>query len=143
MYKMNQDYFINHELMDTQHQYLFEMMEKAQILLKDENILYKYDELKKILKGLHDYTKMHFDEEIAIMESLNYPRLHLHIAAHQGFIDRLNSFDIDFEKISLGTQDQVIFDLMEYLKEWLQIHILDCDRKIVRFINGEKITAED
>ena len=75
--------------------------------------------------------------------TIEHRREILHIAAHQGFIDRLNSFDIDFEKISLGTQDQVIFDLMEYLKEWLQIHILDCDRKIVRFINGEKITAED
>ena len=143
MYKMNPDYLIGLELMDTQHQYLFELMEKAQILLKDENILYKYDELKKILKGLFDYAKMHFDEEIAIMESIDYPRLHLHIAAHQSFIDKLNTYEIDFEKISLGTQDQVIYDLMEYLKDWLQIHILDCDRKVVRFMNGEKITAED
>lgn len=141
MYKMNPDYFIGIELMDTQHQYLFELMEKAQTLLKDENILYKYDELIIILKGLEDYTKKHFADEIALMESLNYPRLQLHKEAHQGFIDKLNSFEIDAEKISLGTQDQMIFDLIEYLKEWLQIHILDCDKKVVRFINGENITA--
>ena len=55
----------------------------------------------------------------------------------------MNSFEIDVEKISLRTQDKMIYDLMEYLKEWLQIHILDCDRKVVRFMNGEKITAED
>lgn len=143
MYKMNPDYLIGIELMDTQHQYLFELMEKAQGLLKDENILYKYDELIKILKGLNDYTQKHFKDEIALMESLNYPRLQLHIAAHQGFIDKLDSFEIDAEQISLGTQDQMIYDLMEYLKEWLQIHILDCDKKVVRFMNGEKITAED
>ena len=143
MYKMNPEYFIGIELMDTQHQYLFELMENAQALLKDENILYKYEELIKILKGLEDYTKKHFDDEIALMESMDYPRLHLHIAAHQGFIDKLNSFEIDAEKISLGTQDQMIYDLMEYLKEWLQIHILDCDKKVHRFMNGEKITAED
>ena len=77
-----------------------------------------------------------------IAESLNYPRLQLHIQAHQGFIDKLNSFEIDAEKISLGTQDQMIYDLMEYLKEWLQIHILDCDRKVIRFINGENITVD-
>lgn len=141
MYKMNPDYFIGIELMDTQHQYLFELMEKAQTLLKDENILYKYDELIDILKGLKEYTQKHFRDEIALMESLDYPRLQLHIEAHQGFIDKLNSFEIDAEKISLGTQDQVIYDLMEYLKYWLQIHILDCDRKVVRFINGENITA--
>lgn len=142
MYKMNPDYLLGLELMDTQHQYLFELMEKAQGLLKDENILYKYDELFKILKGLEDYTKKHFKDEITLMESLDYPRLQLHIAAHQGFIDKLNSFEIDAEKISLGTQDQMIYDLMEYLKEWLQIHILDCDRKVIRFMNGENITVD-
>ena len=47
MYKMNPDYLLGYELMDTQHQYLFGLMEKAQSLLKDENILYKYDELIK------------------------------------------------------------------------------------------------
>ena len=143
MYKMNPDYFVGIELMDTQHQYLFEMMEKAQNLLKDENILYKYDELIDILEGLHNYTRKHFGEEVAFMESINYPRLQLHLAAHKGFIDKLNSFEVDAEKISLGTQDQVIYDLMEYLKHWLCIHILDCDKKVVRFLNGENITAED
>ena len=95
MYKMNPDYLLGLELMDTQHQYLFGFMEKAQGLLKDENILYKYDELIEILKGLEDYTQKHFKDEIALMESLDYPRLHLHIAAHQGFIDKLNSFDLN------------------------------------------------
>lgn len=141
MYKMNPDYLIGIESIDAQHQYLFELMEKAQNLLKDENILYKYDDLLIILKGLEDYTHKHFDEEIALMKSLDYPRLELHCKAHQGFIDKLTSFEIDAEKISLGTQDQMIYDLMEYLKEWLQIHILDCDKKIARFINGETITA--
>ena len=142
MYKMNPDYLIGNELMDTQHQYLFELMESAQTLLKDENILYKYDDLIKILKGLEDYTNKHFNDEINLMKSISYPRLQLHMTAHQGFIDKLNSFEIDAEKISLGTQDQMIYDLIEYLKEWLQIHILDCDKKVHCFINGENITAE-
>ena len=143
MYKMNPDYFIGIELMDTQHQYLFELMERVQTLLRDENILYKYEEIIRILKGLEQYTQQHFDAEIALMESMDYPRLQLHIAAHQGFIDKLHSFEINVEQISLGTQDQLIYDLMEYLKDWLQIHILDCDKKVHRFMNGEKITAED
>ncbi len=141
MYKMNPDYLIGIESIDTQHQYLFELMEKAQNLLKDENILYKYDDLITILKGLEDYSHKHFGEEIALMQSIDYPRLQLHEKAHEGFVNKLNSFEIDAEKISLGTQDQMIYDLMEYLKEWLQIHILDCDKKIARFMNGEKITA--
>lgn len=142
MYKMNPDYLLGLELMDTQHQYLFELMEKVQFLLKDENLLYKDEELFEILDGLRDYIKKHFEDEIALMESLNYPRLQLHIAAHQSFIDKVVSFELDAEKISLRNQDRMIYDLMEYLKEWLQIHILDCDRKVVRFMNGENITVD-
>lgn len=141
MYKMNPDYLIGIESIDAQHQYLFGLMEKAQNLLKDENILYKYDDLIDILKGLEDYSLKHFSEEVAFMQSIDYPRLKLHEKAHDGFKDKLNSFEIDAKKISLGTQDQMIYDLMEYLKEWLQIHILDCDKKIARFLNGENITA--
>ena len=138
---MNPDYLLGLELMDTQHQYLFQLMENAQNLLDDENLLYKDEELIEILQGLKDYIQKHFKDEIALMESLDYPRLQLHIKAHQEFSDKVNSFEIDAEKISLRTQDKMIYDLMEYLKEWLQVHILDCDRKVVRFMNGEKITV--
>ena len=89
MYKMNPEYLLGFELMDTQHQYLFGLMEKAQVLLKDENILYKYDELIEILKGLKNYTLTHFKDEIAFMESIDYPRLQLHKEAHEGFITKL------------------------------------------------------
>ena len=108
-----------------------------------ESFFYKDEELIEILQGLKDYIKKHFQDEIALMESMDYPRLQLHLKAHQEFADKVNSFEIDAEKISLRTQDKMIYDLMEYLKEWLQIHILDCDRKVIRFMNGEKITAED
>ena len=142
MYKMNPDYLIGIELMDEQHQVLFELMENAQRLLKDENILYKYDDLTKILKGLKDYSIKHFREEIELMESVNYPRTELHKEAHNSFVEKLNSFEIDFDKISLGTQDQMILDLMDYLLDWLKVHIMDCDRKVRLFMDGEPITAE-
>lgn len=142
MYKMNPDYLIGIELMDEQHQVLFELMEKAQTLLKDENILYKYDDLIKILNGLKDYTMKHFSEEIELMESINYPRLELHKLAHNSFVEKLNNFEIDADKISLGTQDQMILELMDYLLDWLKVHILDCDRKVRLFMDGEPITVD-
>ena len=76
-----------------------------------------YDDLVKILNGLKEYTLKHFSEEIALMESINYPRLDLHKEAHKGFVEKLDAFEIDADKISLGTQDQMILDLMDYLLE--------------------------
>jgi hemerythrin len=136
MYTMNPEYMIGLPFLDEQHQKIFSLMEDVQTLLKDENILYKYDELVKILEGLEEYALNHFDDEVAFMESIDYPRLQLHIAAHKGFTDKLSSFELDAETISLGTQDKIIMELMDYLTEWLQIHICDCDRKIAAFVNG-------
>lgn len=140
MYKMNPDYLIGIEFIDEQHQELFHLMEQAQKLLKDENMLFKVDELNKILLGLVDYSNKHFKEEVAYMESIDYPRLALHLEAHKGFYEKLHSLDLKTETISLGTQDDVIMDLMEYLTVWLQNHILDCDRKIANFVStGEAV----
>ena len=141
MYKMNPEYAIGIHELDEQHQHLFALIEQAQTLLKDEHILYKYDELIKILQGMKDYADRHFHAEEALMESLNYPRYKLHLEAHEDFCKKLDSFHLDMEGISLGTQDKVLMELFDYLNHWLQVHILDCDRKIARFINGEAIEA--
>ena len=135
MYKMNPEYLIGIDLMDEQHQVLFELMEKAQKLLKDEYILYKYDDLINILNGLKEYTHKHFTEEIEFMESVNYPDIEAHKLAHKAFVDKINAFGIDFDKISLGTQDKMIDELLNYLIQWLQEHILDCDRRVHIFMN--------
>ncbi|MFI3213874.1 MAG: hemerythrin domain-containing protein [Eubacteriales bacterium] len=140
MYKMNPNYLLGIEFLDIQHQKLFELMEKVQILLKDQNMLYKYEEIHTILHGLVDYSNIHFKQEVAYMESIDYPRLELHIEAHKGFQDKLSDIIVKYTNISLITQDEIIMDLMEYLTVWLQNHILDCDRKIANFINtGEAI----
>ena len=139
MYKMKPEYAIGISKLDEQHQTLFSLIDDAQTLMKDENILYKYDKLIKILQGLREYSEQHFNEEVSLMESINYPRLQLHIAAHEGFCKKLDSFSLDMDAISLGTQDKMLLEILDYLNEWLQIHILDCDRKIARFMNGEQI----
>ncbi len=139
MYKMKPEYAIGIPRLDEQHQTLFSLIEDAQTLLRDENILYKYDKLIKILDGMKDYADKHFAEEVSLMESINYPRLQLHKAAHDGFCQKVNSFSLDMDTISLGTQDDMLLELLDYLNGWLQTHILDCDKKISRFMNGEQI----
>lgn len=133
MSTMKQDYAIGVSELDEEHQNLFSLIDDAQTLLKDENILYKYDNLIKILQGLKDYADVHFETEVSLMESLNYPELKEHVEAHDGFCKQVDSFNLDMDTISLGTQDKLIEELLNYLKSWLQIHILDCDRKIALF----------
>lgn len=138
MYTMNPKYLINVEAVDEQHQTLFGLIDKAQRLLKDENILYKYDDLISILNGLKDYTKMHFESEIKLMENIQYPDLAIHKAAHDSFVEKIRTYELDIDKVSLGTQDTVINDILSYLLDWLQVHILDFDCKVGIYMNENK-----
>lgn len=135
MYKMNEEYSIGIPEIDEQHEKLFGLINDAQTLLKDENILYKYDRLAAILKGMKNYADRHFRTEVSLMEALAYPELESHIEAHDGFYEKVNSFHLDMETISLGTQDKIISDLLAYLESWLQVHIKDCDRRIALHSN--------
>lgn len=134
MYKMKPEYAIGISELDEQHQKLFSLIDDAQTLLKDENILYKYDHLINILQGMRTYADKHFQTEVALMENLNYPELESHKEAHDGFCKKVDSFHLNMETISLGTQNKIIEELLDYLNQWLQVHILACDRKIADFM---------
>ncbi|MGL5260173.1 MAG: bacteriohemerythrin [Lachnospiraceae bacterium] len=127
---------LNITLLDDEHVELFSIMNQVKSLAKDENMLYKEEELEKIFTRLKDYTKKHFIDEATFMEEIKYPRLSQHLEAHKGFTDKLFSFELEKVGISLKNQDILIYELMEYLENWLCIHIEDCDLKIAQFLNG-------
>ena len=87
------DYITGVVVLDDQHEQLFQLVHQAKTLFKDENMLYKFDELQKILKGLRAYTLSHFSTEEAYMEEASYSQLEAHRQLHQSFIEKLNQVD--------------------------------------------------
>lgn len=129
MYEMKAEYFTGIALIDEEHQQLFAYANEAYELLQDQFIADKYDRIMDILQELRDYTKKHFADEEAYMESINYKRIFTQKVQHQAFIDKLDS--IDLESIDAGdNQDGAIADLLEFLTDWLIHHILEVDTLI-------------
>lgn len=75
---------LNHELLDAQHQELFELANAAQRL--DPNNANKA-ELGRLFKEFYDYMGKHFKEEEAYMQSIDYPLYEKHKKFHESIIE--------------------------------------------------------
>lgn len=127
MYEMKDEYKIGVEHIDEQHKKLFELADKAYMLLKDEFTIDKYDKIVEILNELKEYTIFHFKSEEEYMESINYKRMFTQKIEHDKFIKTLE--EIDLKHIDQN-QDESLLKVLGFLNQWLTEHILKNDKLI-------------
>ena len=115
---------------DDQHQRLFDIIRETNDLIHEELLHDKYDEIVRLLDELREYTKFHFEDEEAYMQKINSPMLEAQKRAHQAFVDKLMSIDLDkLEEID-DNQQEYLHELIEFLGGWLINHILKMDTQI-------------
>ncbi len=115
------------DFVDSEHEELFRITDKANKLIRDEFVYDAYDDLTAILNELRDYTKRHFQDEEAYMERIHYGGLAAQRRAHEAFIEKIS--DIDLDEIE-GDPKIYLESLIEFLLGWLVNHILYTDMKI-------------
>ncbi|WP_072679621.1 bacteriohemerythrin [Arcobacter sp. LA11] len=126
-FKWKIDYKLGNELLDDEHQQLFDIAENA--------LNYNNTDIKSHIKiticELYDYMRVHFEDEEKYMEEIAYPELEEHKILHESIIHQMN----DFVK-QLSTLSIIEFEkkLIEYMDIWLINHILYEDRKIIKFV---------
>jgi hemerythrin len=126
---------LNHELLDAQHQELFELANAAQRL--DPNNANKA-ELGRLFKEFYDYMGKHFKEEEAYMQSIDNPLYEKHKKFHESIIEGMTK--ILKEKkgvVELQKSIQMI------AKKWLAEHILENDLQIEKWRKSNIVTDED
>jgi hemerythrin len=128
MYEMKEEYKIGVENIDKQHKKLFELADKAYMLLKDDFSVDKYDKIVNLLSELKEYTIFHFKSEEEYMESINYKRLFTQKIEHDNFIKALEN--IDYNALD-SEQDESLVKILNFLNDWLVEHILKTDKLIV------------
>lgn len=131
MYEMKDEYLLGIEAIDSQHRRLFELTEEAYCLLKNENMLFKCADIRKILVGIKEYTLQHFEDEEAYMKSKGYRDVEAHRKMHDAFALKVDEFEEHVNRLNIGTQDGLILELLDYLVDWLEKHICEEDRKYV------------
>lgn len=91
------------------------------------------DTAGRLIKDLYDYTKEHFAHEEAFMKKHNYGGLAYQEEQHKMFVEKIASFQRDFESGKLT----VSIDLLDFLSKWLLVHIKEIDMKYSTELAGK------
>jgi hemerythrin len=86
-----------------------------------------------VLKELQQYVIFHFKSEESWMEMYNYPDMNKHKLEHQEAIQKVNKFVLEYER----GQQTVDIELLKFLSDWLQNHILQADRNYIPYFRGK------
>lgn len=123
-FKWNERYAFGFESIDSDHKVLVSLIDDLYSALSK-------GEGKNVIQGivakLVDYTKVHFKREEFYMQSINYTDTAQHIAQHEFFIQKVDSF---MEKLDAGVSN-ISIEVITFLRDWLINHILNTDKKFV------------
>ena len=105
------------ELIDNQHKVLVGIINELFDSVQNKS---PESYIQRLIENLLEYTQYHFDAEEAYFDTLNTNDLELHKLQHKHFIEQLNEF---------ATTKLTPF-LLEFLLDWLVVHIQCEDRKL-------------
>ncbi|MDK2800925.1 MAG: hemerythrin [Clostridiales bacterium] len=136
LFKWKDAFSCNIREIDEQHQKLFKLGSDLNHLISLKDEFDRYDEIVGILNELKEYTSYHFNFEEQLMEKYNFKELDEHKRAHEAFINKLNeiySKDID------ANQSKVTMDIVIFIADWIEQHILKTDQRYKTFLNEKGI----
>ena len=125
--EFSDEYLTGIALIDGEHRELFNIVDRANRLVKTYDAVSGYDKIVDILLELKAYTIEHFRDEEEYMESIHYEGIDAQKRAHAAFIDKLEN--IDYNEMDENPQES-LQKLLEFLLGWLVNHILYVDKKI-------------
>lgn len=123
-------YQLDIQVIDNQHQEIFNLIREIEAVLNVEPTKYKRDNLAPLIEAYKEQAMRHFDTEEAIMEEMNYLEMNYseminHIREHEAILNHIESVNIDM--ISS------IISLVNFLKETMNAHMFNYDYKMSRY----------
>lgn len=117
---------VNIDSMDNQHKKLIELISDFYENIKKRSI---DENISKLIKGMKDYTLIHFTTEEKYMKKYNYPEYQSHKNEHEKFVAKVNEIEKKFNSGKMV----LTFEITNFLKEWVTNHILEVDKKYSDF----------
>ncbi len=123
-------YSIGVDAIDQQHQRLFDISNRFYDAWRRHA---GRDALRRIFDELLEYTGYHFAEEERLMQELSYPALAKHRRSHEELVDLVGKYRAQLESGMQGVETQAL----EFIKIWLNIHVLEDDRDIGDYLRAK------
>ena len=126
----NDAFSVGIQKIDEQHKKFFSI---TNLLFDSMRGAQDRDVVGSVLKELQQYVVYHFKAEESLMKMYNYPNMNAHKQEHDGAIHIVNKLVLDYER-GIHTVD---IELLKFLSDWLQNHILQVDRNYIPYFQGK------
>jgi hemerythrin len=126
MFLFTDDCLTGNKMIDDEHRNLFNLLNRASVLLADEFQEDFYQEIKDLMAQLEAYADMHFKHEEEEMVRLRDPELMHQRSQHNYFREKVHEYE--YSNIdSPEEQRSILKDMVNFLAKWLYHHILGSD----------------
>lgn len=122
--KWKAEYSVKVKEIDEQHKEVVETINKAHEAVNDSADL---EEIKQVLNDLVGLVRTHFSTEEKYFEEFNYEETDEHVEEHIKLTEKVLEFYNRFE-----AGEDIIKELLDFLKEWLEDHLITMDQKYVK-----------
>jgi hemerythrin len=123
----NNHYSVNVREIDEQHKKLIALANQLYDAMRAGK---GPDALDPVLHELVDYTAYHFECEERLLLQHGYPEHDEHKEQHDSLAEKTRQFMEDFTR----GQGSRSMDVMLFLSNWLNIHILEVDKRYATFL---------
>ena len=136
MFKWKDGFSVNVKKVDDQHKELFRLGTELYSLISAKDGYDHYDEIMTVIDNLAAYTVYHFEYEEGLMKVNGYDNFDQHKKQHDAFVAKIKSIkseDIDLKQRKVG------MDLIVFIANWIEQHILGSDMKYREYLNDKGI----
>lgn len=123
-------YSVNVPVIDNQHKKLIDLANQLYDAMRAGKGL---DVLGPVLTELVDYTAYHFECEERLLQQHGYPEHDEHKEQHDSLAEKARQFKDAFAQ----GQGSRAMDVMLFLSNWLNIHILEVDKRYAAFLSDK------
>jgi hemerythrin len=120
-------YSVHIAVIDRQHKKLIGLVGTLRAAMREGK---GKQALSEVLKELIQYTKTHFSAEEGIMKEHGYPEYAEHKVKH----DKMTQKVLDIQKQYQEGKITITLDLMTFLEDWVDKHILGTDMRYSAFL---------
>ncbi len=128
----DEKYSVNIEVIDEQHKKIIEVLGN---LFEEMGKKKSREVLKAILDQMIWYAGEHFATEEIFMKQYGFPGYEEHKKEHEAFKGKVTIFQKDFA----AGKESLSANMVRFLTEWLDHHIVEIDKQYGPFLNEKGI----
>lgn len=143
-----QQYLLDLDTIDDQHQHFFELC--GRIVQLAERPTFTDKGVKDIIQaigGMRTYAFLHFKTEEELMLQFNFPGYLHHTGFHNNYLKKMMEFENAFKSLLVKLKEnepldnelkQFLLDMSEYIANWWATHIVKQDVIYAKHIKERK-----